>query len=848
MAGFAFAHIRMEENLANAVGMPKRYRHPDDLIEQFDALKETGGLDAVKAEAQRMDSVSPEAMKAYADARWNLDSARRDISGTPIPDNDAAVRADIIAMIQDDDGAARLAEQTAALDQERKALERAGFDEQTRTAEKPVDTSVAELRVEAPAQPVAAAVEAAAPASVAAASADPARPAHIQDYIDQRRAYAQTRYELQNGSLDGFEFNAQKHERMTMRHYEFEDPVVAEAGIRAEAAEYAQKNQLLKDYGTSIREFNTTVDEVAGISEPRTVSGRAVLSRFDRAMEDGGFDRVASDIEGYNTPRESIKAAISVATETARLNGDGVPSSEKWRAGQLRGLDGHEVAGEIEKIVYDNRVAKFGEAEVWKQDREAAAAKAAAAPVVPSAAVQGAVENVADVAGDALKAAGAAAVAVEAVDKGLEQNAPEKPTAEVDGRIIVDVPQIEAPESRGLLARGADALGEMGKKGNILVGGAFGALAAGMVLVDTGDLKAAGNAFEDTLNPYAETSENLMAGDLEAAGRSAKIETATEIGSLVAGAAVVAAGAAAGVAIGAIAAPAIVVGAAGMAVVVGASMVGGYVAGGLTESILDNGIAGTAQNMWDSTVEFAQSIDLLSVAKLAPGVGIAITAGDLVREHGQDVLNTAMTSMDSVGDAIADTGAEIAGTVIDGLDSVKDAVLGGLDTAKDAALDAAANAVTGVREAMADQAKSVWEGFSNLFNDKSGVDLDGLQMADNMSGMEMQSGMTVVKVDLDGDMRGQMPVIEGGSSGITDNMPILTPDDLVGADYNMAIAIDPSRIPVFSASNDDAFCGPSDLLSDIQGAGLCDEDMIPAVIADAGLHASTSPYTAIRKM
>lgn len=128
----------------------------------------------------------------------------------------------------------------------------------------------------------------------------------------------------------------------------------------------------------------------------------------------------------------------------------------------------------------------------------------------------------------------------------------------------------------GFMADMAESFGNIGKNGGVVAGLAFGTLSGAFTLAAGGDSAQAAEAVYEAAVPYGETQFDLADGDMEAAQRSATIETASNIGA--------AGGALAGAAIGTAIMP--VVGTAVGAVVGGIGA--GIASGEATELIYDH--------------------------------------------------------------------------------------------------------------------------------------------------------------------------------------------------------------------------------------------------------------------
>lgn len=122
----------------------------------------------------------------------------------------------------------------------------------------------------------------------------------------------------------------------------------------------------------------------------------------------------------------------------------------------------------------------------------------------------------------------------------------------------------------------AQTFGKLGKNGGVIAGVALGTLSGAFTLAAGGSKAEAAQAVYGAAVPYGETQIDLAHGDLNAAEKSATIETASNIGSL--------GGAAAGAAIGTMILPGV-----GTAIGAGIGALGGGVGTGyLTEKIHDN--------------------------------------------------------------------------------------------------------------------------------------------------------------------------------------------------------------------------------------------------------------------
>lgn len=126
------------------------------------------------------------------------------------------------------------------------------------------------------------------------------------------------------------------------------------------------------------------------------------------------------------------------------------------------------------------------------------------------------------------------------------------------------------------LAAMSETFGKLGKNGGVIAGIALGTLSSAFALASGSSKAEAAEIFYETAVPYGETELDLARGDLEAAARSATIETASNGGSL--------AGAAAGATIGTLIMPGV-----GTAIGAGIGLLsGGIGAGYITEKLYDN--------------------------------------------------------------------------------------------------------------------------------------------------------------------------------------------------------------------------------------------------------------------
>jgi hypothetical protein len=122
----------------------------------------------------------------------------------------------------------------------------------------------------------------------------------------------------------------------------------------------------------------------------------------------------------------------------------------------------------------------------------------------------------------------------------------------------------------------SETFGKLGKNGGVVAGAVLGTLSSAFALASGSSKAEAAEIFYETAMPYGETELDLARGDLEAAARSATIETASNGGSL--------AGAAAGATIGTLIMPGV-----GTAIGAGIGLLsGGIGAGYITEKLYDN--------------------------------------------------------------------------------------------------------------------------------------------------------------------------------------------------------------------------------------------------------------------
>jgi hypothetical protein len=162
-----------------------------------------------------------------------------------------------------------------------------------------------------------------------------------------------------------------------------------------------------------------------------------------------------------------------------------------------------------------------------------------------------------------------------------------------------------------------DALSDVGKKAGLIGGGIIGAGLGIWTLVTTGNVGEAAEVVYETVMPYGETQIDLASGDVNAAGHSATVETASNVAGI--------GGAAIGGALGTILIPI-----PGVGTMVGAA-IGGIVAG--------------------------------------VGVGMAT---DFVLTKGQEIVDGTMNAVNGVGSAIngtVDAVGDVAGNVWNGITS-----------------------------------------------------------------------------------------------------------------------------------------------------------------------------------
>jgi hypothetical protein len=147
-------------------------------------------------------------------------------------------------------------------------------------------------------------------------------------------------------------------------------------------------------------------------------------------------------------------------------------------------------------------------------------------------------------------------------------------------------------DRNGRLQGLADTFGDLGKNGGLVTGVVMGGLVGAFTLAATGDSAQAAEAVYETAVPYGETQFDLATGDLEAAAKSATIETASNIGS-VGGAA---AGALAGAALGSVV-PEVGTAVGGVVGGIVGAVGGGVAVGEATEFVYDH--AADIADWWD---------------------------------------------------------------------------------------------------------------------------------------------------------------------------------------------------------------------------------------------------------
>ena len=164
-------------------------------------------------------------------------------------------------------------------------------------------------------------------------------------------------------------------------------------------------------------------------------------------------------------------------------------------------------------------------------------------------------------------------------DKGVTidfMGADDKPAITISPKGAEVHADLQSVRGTGFMADMAESFGNIGKNGGVVAGLAFGTLSGAFTLAAGGDSAQAAEAVYEAAVPYGETQFDLADGDMEAAQRSATIETASNIGA--------AGGALAGAAIGTAIMP--VVGTAVGAVVGGIGA--GIASGEATELIYDH--------------------------------------------------------------------------------------------------------------------------------------------------------------------------------------------------------------------------------------------------------------------
>lgn len=95
----------------------------------------------------------------------------------------------------------------------------------------------------------------------------------------------------------------------------------------------------------------------------------------------------------------------------------------------------------------------------------------------------------------------------------------------------IDAEVIDAPE-KGFFGKALDGLKDMGKSSGFIAGGVIGGVVAGASLIGGASAAEAGVAFVETAAPYGETGIDLIEGDMEAAAKSATVETASNVASI----------------------------------------------------------------------------------------------------------------------------------------------------------------------------------------------------------------------------------------------------------------------------------------------------------------------------
>ena len=119
--------------------------------------------------------------------------------------------------------------------------------------------------------------------------------------------------------------------------------------------------------------------------------------------------------------------------------------------------------------------------------------------------------------------------------------------AGVDVKANIDAPAPDAP--KGLLSGAADWLSNLGKRSGMIGGAVIGTVATGVAVVGGASTAEAGEMFYKTAVPYGETQIDVVIDkDMEAASKSATVETVSTVASIGG----LAAGAAAGAAIGSV--------------------------------------------------------------------------------------------------------------------------------------------------------------------------------------------------------------------------------------------------------------------------------------------------------
>lgn len=172
----------------------------------------------------------------------------------------------------------------------------------------------------------------------------------IDSYVAERRALAETRYEIKNGSLDGFKFDDDAKTKSLMREYEkASDKAEFRTLIEGDTAQLAQKRQVLGDFKQSYTEFQDNLTKVTG-APPREVKGTGILSRFDRTVEDGGLAKVQQLIDGYNDVSVEDLEKYTRAETALRVDARD-PSSPSAIRGSIWGHEGAEIKQQITESI-----------------------------------------------------------------------------------------------------------------------------------------------------------------------------------------------------------------------------------------------------------------------------------------------------------------------------------------------------------------------------------------------------------------------------------------------------------------------------------------------------------------